>query len=327
MEVILNPPMITQHLAITFGTHHLAANEIARLHRGRRGTDLAFPHAHADHTQTFPFVFAGDSFGVVQNRVVSFLHTAVAAILRAVLVVLDVLEVALQCATYRVPNILQQFRLVLLHRQRKVAAPLDDLARNRFLATHRVNGHDGAMEFEHFQELRNRRDFVGLFRGRHLAQTEMLLGGPGAYQVQGAELRGARASQSLAVDGNVLDVEFSGDGGDPTLKALLKSAGIDAIKEALEGVVGRNAVGELKEATQPIAPLFAEDFDLLPILSASQDGTQGNDDDVGEQMEFAPIDAWIFQVAKMLLDGKGGSQGNSSMKSDVFSFPILGAFT
>src|SRR5471032_2913273 len=32
MEVILNPPMIPQHLAITFGTHHLAANEIARLY-------------------------------------------------------------------------------------------------------------------------------------------------------------------------------------------------------------------------------------------------------------------------------------------------------
>ena len=44
-------------------------------------------------------------------------------------------------------------------------------------------------------------------------------------------------------------------------------------------------------------------------------------------MEFAPIDAWVFQVAKMMLDGKGGSQGNSSMKGDVISVPIVGAFT
>ena len=44
-------------------------------------------------------------------------------------------------------------------------------------------------------------------------------------------------------------------------------------------------------------------------------------------MSFVPIDARVFELAEMVLDGKRGSQGNSSMKGDVNSVTIVGAFT
>ena len=97
--------------------------------------------------------------------------------------------------------------------------------------------------------LGNRRDFVGFFRRRHLAQAEVLLGRPRAHQVQRAELAEAGPTQSLAIDGNVFDVEFLGDGGDPTLEALLKRPRIDAVKDTLEGVVRRDGVGKLQKAS------------------------------------------------------------------------------
>ena len=97
---------------------------------------------------------------------------------------------------------------------------------------------------------------------------------PGADQVQGAEFVGAGATQGLAVNGDMLDLECLGEGSDPMLEAAVKRLGIDAVEDAFEGVVRGNAVGKFEKAAQPIETLFAEGFDLLPILGAAQDGTQ-----------------------------------------------------
>ena len=66
---------------------------------------------------------------------------------------------------------------------------------------------------------------------------------------------------------------------------------------------------------------------MLPIFGAAQDGTQSDDDNVGQQMPFVAFDARVFEFAEMVFDGKRGSQGNSSMKGDVISVPIVGVFT
>jgi hypothetical protein len=73
--------------------------------------------------------------------------------------------------------------------------------------------------------------------------------------------------------------------------------------------------------------LFAKGFDLLPIFGAAQHGTQSDDDNVGQQMPFVALDTRVLEFAKMVFDGKRGSQENSSMKGDVISVPIVGAFT
>ena len=97
--------------------------------------------------------------------------------------------------------------------------------------------------------------------------------------------------------------------------------------DALEGIVRRDVIGKLEKTAQPIQTLVAERLDLLPILGTAHHGTQADDDDVEQQMSFVPINAWVFEFAKMVFDGKRGSQGNSSMNGDVISVPIVAAFT
>jgi hypothetical protein len=63
---------------------------------------------------------------------------------------------------------------------------------------------------------------------------------------QWAELAGAGPTQRFAVDGNVFDGKFFGNGRDPTLEALLESPGVDAIEDTFEGIVRRN-LREIRE--------------------------------------------------------------------------------
>jgi len=99
--------------------------------------------------------------------------------------------------------------LIFLDRQDVVAAALDDLLGNGFLTAHRIDRHQGAMQVQQLQQLGNSGDFIGLAVHRHLAESEVVLGGLGADQMQGAKStrRGRRMTERLAVDGDVLDTQ------------------------------------------------------------------------------------------------------------------------
>jgi hypothetical protein len=60
--------------------------------------------------------------------------------------------------------------------------------------------------------------------------------------------------------------------------------------------------------------LFAKRFDLLPIGGATQNRTKCDYEDVQQKMKFATVDARVLELAKMVLNGKPGNHGNSSMK-------------
>src|ERR1700731_2125560 len=85
MEIVFNPPMISQDLCVVFGAHHFAADEIAYLGLRWLGADLAFAGTHANHTQTFPLGLLRKSDRVDQNREVPFLRTAMTTLLGRVL--------------------------------------------------------------------------------------------------------------------------------------------------------------------------------------------------------------------------------------------------
>lgn len=75
-----------------------------------------------------------------------------------------------------------------------------------------------------------------------------------------------------------------------------------------------NAVTELPKAAEPSEPFLAKGFDLLPILGPTQDGAQTQEDDVEQLMALVAVDARVFDLAEMRLDGKRGRHHNSSMK-------------
>jgi hypothetical protein len=85
----------------------------------------------------------------------------------------------------------------------------------------------------------------------------------------------------------------------------LERAGVQALEDALEGVVRRDAVGQRQEGPQPVQALLAESGDLLPVVGAGDDGAQGDGDDVEQQVAGAPLHARVFQRREAAKDGEG----------------------
>src|SRR5580704_1238230 len=103
----------------------------------------------------------------------------------------------------------------------------------------------------------------------------------------------------------------------------MKCSRIESVEDAFERVMGWNSVAELKKTSQPVTAFPAECRNLLPIFSATYDRTQCDDDNIEQLMFLVSIDPRVFNAAKMMLDGKWGSQGNSFLKSELNSARII----
>ena len=95
------------------------------------------------------------------------------------------------------------------------------------------------LDVQELQELRNRRDFVGFLGHRDLAQTQMVGRGPGTDQVQSLLTAAARATERLAVDGDLVEPQSIVQGLHPFAEASLESRRLELIEHALEGIMGR----------------------------------------------------------------------------------------
>jgi len=78
----------------------------------------------------------------------------------------------------------------------------------------------------------------------------------------------------------VLDLQAGTDGGDPLAKAPVNGARIEAVEDAFEGIVGRDAVGKAEYRLEPVEAVTSEGDDLLLILGMGDDGTKGDGDDI-----------------------------------------------
>src|SRR5262249_61011603 len=97
--------------------------------------------------------------------------------------------------------------------------------------------------------------------------------------------RAAGATHGLAVDGDVAEAQLAADGVDPAREAVLEGAGRQCGEDAVEGVVGGDAVGQTQaEGTQPRLLGAAELGDVVPGVAAGQHGGQGDDQDVLQQV-------------------------------------------
>ena len=132
----------------------------------------------------------------------------------------------------------------------------------------------------------------------------MILNRPGADQMQSSQTLGARAPQRLTIHRNLLEAQGLKQGTGPTQNALLQGLRLQTLKDAFEGVVRRNAVGQTQESAKPVAVAAAEDLDIDPRVSPADDGSQGDGDDVQERMPTSPPQARVAQLRKMLLEGQ-----------------------
>jgi hypothetical protein len=205
-------------------------------------------------------------------------------------------------------NVLQQMRLVVFDRQHVVTPVGVDLLGKLLLAADGIDAHQRPVQVQQLQKLGNGRDFVRALFDRYLAKRQVVLGGLGTDQLQGTQLVRARTAQGLAIDGNLLDAEPLHQGQHPLAEASLKGHGIQARKDALKGIMRRDAVGEAKKSLEPGAA--AEGSDVGPAVAAGDDGTEGDGDNFEEAMESA-MAARIAEFGEVGFDGQGRT-GHSS---------------
>ena len=73
-----------------------------------------------------------------------------------------------------------QSGMILLQGQHIVASTIDNLFGDVLLAASRIDGNDRVFKVDLVQQFRDRSDLVRLFFGRHLTETNTLIGGPSA---------------------------------------------------------------------------------------------------------------------------------------------------
>src|SRR5208337_3703864 len=160
-----------------------APNEIANLTAGD-AVDDALAYHHADRRQLGPQADVPDAAGVGDHATRAGLMTTAANLLRLELGEVDSGLAVLQGFFERPLDVLVEMRLVLLHGQYELASPLHDPSGDVLLAAHGIDRHDGSLEIQKLEQLRNRRDFIGFRLGCHLAQGQVVLHRPSADHVQ-----------------------------------------------------------------------------------------------------------------------------------------------
>ena len=69
----------------------------------------------------------------------------------------------------------------------------------------------------------------------------------------------------------------------PGQKALLKALGIETSKHPAEGIMRGNPMRQGKERLEPCLLALAKEFHILESFPASQEGAQGNDQDIEQR--------------------------------------------
>lgn len=135
-----------------------------------------------------------------------------------------------------------------------------------------------------------------------LAEDEPAIARPGADQVQ--RLLGPAAvegpTHGLAVDCHHLTVDGCSIRVRPGREAGLEGVRVDQHKDAPEGVVGRDAVGQGEKGLQPRQLVAAVQRNLVPALGTGDHRAHGDDQDVEQVMLDLACTARIFDAGKML---------------------------
>src|SRR6202166_1852396 len=114
--------------------------------------------------------------------------------------------------------------LIGLERDEIIGAPFEDLADDRFLAAHRVQGHDAALEIQRVEQFRNCSNLVRLVADLALAEHQAPLAGRGADDMQWALIAATveGTAHRLAINGDDLPIHANRKGLRPGCETTLK---------------------------------------------------------------------------------------------------------
>src|SRR3954452_40762 len=162
-----------------------------------------------------------------------------------------------------------------LQRQEIVGALGPDPRGNVLLASHRVERHDGALEMQGVEQLRDGGDLVRLAVDLALAEHQSLITGPGADQMQRTVIvtAAAGAPDGLAVDRHHLALDLACQRLCPSHEAALERVRIDQHEDPPERIVRGDTVRQVQKGLQPGLLAAPVKLDVLPAFRASDDRT------------------------------------------------------
>jgi hypothetical protein len=112
-------------------------------------------------------------------------------------------------------------------------------------------------------------------------------------------------------------------GGKPGGKALFQLIEIEAGNHPAKGIVGGNAVGQVKKPAQPGAFRSAKRFYRNPVIRPTDDGTDGDDEHIEQGVRSIPIDARVIDVDEMSLDTGHWHGCHNGILLVILSSPML----
>ena len=132
----------------------------------------------------------------------------------------------------------------------------------------------------------------------------MLVRGPGTDQPNGcfASWPVEGAAQFLTINGHHLGGEQFGQRADPAQEAGLELGRIETGKDAAKGVMGRDAVRQGQEGREPGQLPVAEGLNLNPVVCTTDNGTDGDHQDVQQLMALAAVNTRVSDPTKVLLN-------------------------
>ena len=181
--------------------------------------------------------------------------------------------------------------------QHVVGPLLPDLACNRLLAAHGIEGYDAALQAQHAQQFRDGCDFVGLVIHRGLGQHQAVGLRPGTHQMQGPQAPAPvmGAAHALAVDRHDLALGQGKGRLHPVPKALLEVGRVQPCEDPPQRVVRGDPVRQFQEGAQPGLVELAEEGDRHETVGAADDGQYRQDQDVRQMVQLGPVHPRIFQ--------------------------------
>ena len=176
-----------------------------------------------------------------------------------------------------------------------------DLLGDVALAAHRVDGHDGAFDGHHVEQLGDGDDLVGLLRHLDLAEHEPLTRREGGDHVDRrlAALLLAGAARGLAVDGDHLALARAGQRGDPGDEAALERLGVERGEYVAEVIVRRRSVAKRPEPAQERELLLAEPGDVDEGLSPGQHRQKAQQKHLIERIHHLAALARVRQILEI----------------------------